>query len=54
MKHIPMCWKCKSAITELNLAYNCYELIGCKECDEIENWEDAKALCPLIHESREA
>jgi hypothetical protein len=53
MKEIPLCHKCYSAITELNLAYNCYELIGCKECAEIENWQDAKVMCPLLKENKE-
>ena len=50
MKHIPMCWKCSEAITELNLAYNCKELIGCKRCDTIKTYEDAKEMCPLLKE----
>jgi hypothetical protein len=58
MKQIPMCWKCASSITKTvaNLLVDgcsASTLVGCKECKEIKDWESAKALCPLIHESRD-
>lgn len=48
MKQIPMCVKCVEAITELNLAYNCRELVGCKANPSIKSYSDAYVLCPLI------
>jgi len=50
MKQIPMCWKCASAILTRKETSDklCLEFIGCKECAEINNWKDAKALCPLL------
>jgi len=54
MKTIPMCWKCASAIMkESEDMSGAFEMVGCKEHKEIEDWESAKALCPLIHESRD-
>lgn len=52
MKQIPMCWKCREAITELNLAYDCRELTGCQMCDKIKSYNDAKQYCPLITETK--
>ena len=55
MKQIPMCWKCASAITELGKQLDSpgsHTLTGCKECKEIESYQDAKELCPLIKENK--
>jgi hypothetical protein len=29
-------------------AYRIATLVGCKECDKIKSFDDAKQLCPLI------
>ena len=66
-KHVPMCWKCASAITteredcigkdllnENTLLTNdrgtvrSKDFVGCSENREIQNYEDAKIMCPLI------
>jgi len=55
MKQIPLCHKCDAAITEPSQDFHgAEEFVGCLDNFDIKCWEDAKALCPLIHESREA
>ena len=47
---IPICWKCSNRITapsETN--EGCFTLTGCKANSDINNYEDAKELCPIIH-----
>jgi hypothetical protein len=51
---IPMCWKCSSAITandtsKIGKILSSQILVGCKECDDITSFADAKKLCPLLH-----
>ena len=48
-ERIPICWKCASKITAPN-GDNSYSLVGCKECKNIHNYEDAKSLCPVLKE----
>jgi len=44
---IPMCWKCASKITKSN-GDGSSSLVGCKEDDNIHNYNDAEKLCPVI------
>ncbi len=46
-KNIPMCWKCKSKITEQK-DKNASTLIGCVEENKIHGYKDAETMCPLI------
>ena len=50
---IPMCWKCASKITAPNKDGSSY-LVGCKECKDIHNYNDAKAMCPVLKEMEAA
>ena len=49
---IPMCWKCDYKIAECDgegFGHG-HVLVGCKECKDIHNYEDAKELCPVLKE----
>ena len=44
-----MCWKCSSGIlADDKENKGAKVLAGCKDCDSIKSYEDAKELCPLI------
>jgi hypothetical protein len=47
-RKMPMCWKCKSKIIELNSDNNSFTLTGCKEEKDIHDYSDAEKKCPLI------
>ena len=47
IKHIPLCWKCASKVEKPN-DDNSFTLVGCKECNDIHNYSDAKKLCPVL------
>lgn len=50
MIDFPLCNKCCKAIIEWKeeKGFRIGTLTGCKECDKIKSFEDAKRLCPLI------
>jgi len=48
MKQIPLCHKCVNAITQYSEVFKHYTVVGCKECAQIKNYQDAKELCPLL------
>lgn len=56
MKTIPMCWKCRE-IKTTNIGVPGFptmiQMVGCKACPEIKDYEDAKELCPLLKEERD-
>ena len=46
---IPMCWKCASRITtDNNDKWNGKTFVGCKDNDDIHDYDDAQKLCPLL------
>ena len=45
---IPLCHKCKDVITTYDEIFNAECLTGCKSCDTIKSYEDAKEQCPLL------
>lgn len=51
MKQIPLCHKCNSAIIEFSEFFQHSTLTGCKECDTIKSYADAKEQCPLLKET---
>ena len=48
---IPLCHKCASVITTFDEIFGCDALTGCKECDIIKTYEDAKEHCPLLEKT---
>jgi hypothetical protein len=48
MKQIPLCHKCVNAITQYSEVFKHYTVVGCKECAQIKDYQDAKELCPLL------
>ncbi len=46
---IPMCWKCKNRI-ESWLYDDVRTVEGCTKDRNINNFEDAKEMCPLLKE----
>lgn len=48
---IPMCWKCSQAKTKPDDVFIGAEVLtGCKSCDTIKSYDDAKKHCPLLNE----
>lgn len=47
MKQIPMCWKCREAITE-TFETGMVQLIGCKIESKVKSYADAQEHCPLL------
>jgi hypothetical protein len=43
-----MCNKCAAAIAQ-QVDAGISELVGCKEEPRIKNYDDARAMCPLIY-----
>jgi hypothetical protein len=51
---IPMCWKCSCAKFEDEPDMpGVKNFIGCRDNPQIEQFEHAQALCPLLEGSRE-
>ena len=45
---IPVCWFCANKICSEQKEDGSREFLGCKKEPEIENYDDAKELCPLL------
>lgn len=51
MKTMPLCHKCASAEFIPDEDFDGAEMfVGCKECAEISDYNEAKSFCPLINE----
>lgn len=48
MRTVPLCYKCVSAIIEQHGGNDWSKVVGCKECDEIKSYDDARTKCPLL------
>lgn len=48
MHQVPMCWKCRDALTELDPKTGGYVLVGCAADININDYNDAKERCPLL------
>ncbi len=51
MKPMPLCNKCAKAITEpFGDIPGAHQFVGCADCPEIKDYNDAKAMCPVLKE----